>query len=425
MRGHADAATLAAFREELLSHRKAAQVSAHLAACPRCAALDAQLAEVTVLLTHAAAPPMPDTVTARIEVALAAEAAARGPAPVTDPIAAGHRRTGHGRPQRHARHRRAGRGPGRRQPPAGLGRPRLVQARAARRHGRRRGRRHRGRRLHGRPVAVRKPRGARSHRLRRRSPGQQGEGRPAPHVHRWHPVGGREHGPRRRDGTGPGGQQRHQLPAGPARRPGQHPAQGPGPETHSGAHPGPTLATPNGYLAQFPDLQACAAHIAGAQHALPRGRSPLPRPPRRHHHPPRPPRRPPPSGSRRPRLHRHHLPRPSHRLPPRRAVNPGPRSTSRNHLPLSPSPAPVNPGTRSTSRNHLPLSPSPPFALRQRAAVNWQRRLAGCQFATVRPHLSPSAPTPALCPSAPTITRPPSPAPQPCRPRESPGPRIG
>lgn len=77
MRGHADAATLAAFREELLSHRRAAQVSAHLAACPRCAALEAQLAEVTTMLSRAAAPPMPDTVTARIEAALATEAATR------------------------------------------------------------------------------------------------------------------------------------------------------------------------------------------------------------------------------------------------------------------------------------------------------------------------------------------------------------
>ena len=77
MRGHADAATLAAFREELLSARKAAQVSAHLAACPRCAALEAQLAEVTTMLSRAAAPPMPGTVTARIEAALAAEAATR------------------------------------------------------------------------------------------------------------------------------------------------------------------------------------------------------------------------------------------------------------------------------------------------------------------------------------------------------------
>lgn len=77
MRGHADAETLAAFREDLLSRRKAGRVSAHLAACPRCAALDAQLAEVTALLTSTTAPPVPDTLTARIEAALAAEAAAR------------------------------------------------------------------------------------------------------------------------------------------------------------------------------------------------------------------------------------------------------------------------------------------------------------------------------------------------------------
>jgi len=77
VRGHADAETLAAFREDLLSRRKAGRVSAHLAACPRCAALDAQLAEVTALLTSTTAPPVPDTLTARIEAALAAEAAAR------------------------------------------------------------------------------------------------------------------------------------------------------------------------------------------------------------------------------------------------------------------------------------------------------------------------------------------------------------
>lgn len=77
MRGHADAETLAAFRAELLSRRKAARVSAHLAACPRCAALDVQLTGVTALLTRTAAPPMPDALTARIEAALAAEAAAR------------------------------------------------------------------------------------------------------------------------------------------------------------------------------------------------------------------------------------------------------------------------------------------------------------------------------------------------------------
>jgi anti-sigma factor RsiW len=85
VRGHADAATLAAFREELLSARKAAQVSAHLAACPRCAALEAQLAEVTTLLNRATAPPMPEALTARIQAALAAEAASRTPATTSAP----------------------------------------------------------------------------------------------------------------------------------------------------------------------------------------------------------------------------------------------------------------------------------------------------------------------------------------------------
>jgi len=97
VRGHADAATLAAFREELLSARKAAQVSAHLAACPRCAALEAQLAEVTTLLNRATAPPMPEALTARIQAALAAEAAARTPAtaPAPAPVPAMSGAAGH------------------------------------------------------------------------------------------------------------------------------------------------------------------------------------------------------------------------------------------------------------------------------------------------------------------------------------------
>jgi anti-sigma factor RsiW len=78
--GHADAETLAAFREELLSRRKAGRVSAHLAVCPRCAALDAHLAEVTAMLASSTAPPMPDALTARIEAALATEAATRSAA---------------------------------------------------------------------------------------------------------------------------------------------------------------------------------------------------------------------------------------------------------------------------------------------------------------------------------------------------------
>jgi hypothetical protein len=77
VRGHIDPETLAAFREELLPRRKAGRVAAHLAECPRCAGLDAQLAGLPTLLAHTPAPPMPDALTARIEAALAAEAATR------------------------------------------------------------------------------------------------------------------------------------------------------------------------------------------------------------------------------------------------------------------------------------------------------------------------------------------------------------
>ena len=77
MRGHVDSETLAAFREELLPRRKAGQVAAHLSHCEQCAGLDAQLADLPGLLARTSAPPMPDALTARIEAALSAEAAAR------------------------------------------------------------------------------------------------------------------------------------------------------------------------------------------------------------------------------------------------------------------------------------------------------------------------------------------------------------
>jgi hypothetical protein len=120
LKGHADAETLAAFREELLSRRKAARVSAHLAACSRCAELDAQLTEVSALLTTSAAPPMPDALTARIEAAIAAEAAARSATAVDGGVAAadggvpvGAARAGAGPHDRAARPSRPAGGPGR------------------------------------------------------------------------------------------------------------------------------------------------------------------------------------------------------------------------------------------------------------------------------------------------------------------------
>jgi len=77
MRGHPDGETIAAFREDLLPARKAARVAAHLAECPRCAEVDAQLAAVTAALARTPTPPMPASLAARLDAALAAEAAAR------------------------------------------------------------------------------------------------------------------------------------------------------------------------------------------------------------------------------------------------------------------------------------------------------------------------------------------------------------
>jgi hypothetical protein len=82
---HVDAETMSAFREDLLPGRQAARVAAHLATCEQCTELDAQLASVSAFLASAPAPPMPPALAARIEAALAAEAAARS---ATDKIAA-------------------------------------------------------------------------------------------------------------------------------------------------------------------------------------------------------------------------------------------------------------------------------------------------------------------------------------------------
>src|SRR5262252_4590268 len=80
MRGHPDGETIAAFRDDLVPARKAARIAAHLAECPRCAEVDAQLAAVTAALARAPTPPMPASLTARLDAALAAEVAARSAA---------------------------------------------------------------------------------------------------------------------------------------------------------------------------------------------------------------------------------------------------------------------------------------------------------------------------------------------------------
>jgi hypothetical protein len=80
MRGHPDDETIAAFREDLLPARRTARIAAHLAECPRCAEVDAQLAAVTAALARTPTPPMPASLTARLNAALAAEVAARSAA---------------------------------------------------------------------------------------------------------------------------------------------------------------------------------------------------------------------------------------------------------------------------------------------------------------------------------------------------------
>jgi putative zinc finger protein len=89
VRGHIDADTLAAYREGLLSRRRAARVAAHLPGCPQCAATDAQLAGVTTILAASQAPPMPAGLAGRIEAALAAEAASRAAGEASRAAAAG------------------------------------------------------------------------------------------------------------------------------------------------------------------------------------------------------------------------------------------------------------------------------------------------------------------------------------------------
>jgi hypothetical protein len=103
MTRHIGAEDLARYRERDLASRKSARIRAHLAVCPRCAALDEELAGVTALLASAPAPVMPDQVTARIQAALRAEAArpvtaAAGARPeaLPPPAAAGqHRQSRH------------------------------------------------------------------------------------------------------------------------------------------------------------------------------------------------------------------------------------------------------------------------------------------------------------------------------------------
>jgi hypothetical protein len=80
MRGqmtHPDSEVLAEFRAGIITGRRGARISAHLAACDRCTGVCDQLAEVSALLAAVPASAMPDAVARRLESALAAEAGQR------------------------------------------------------------------------------------------------------------------------------------------------------------------------------------------------------------------------------------------------------------------------------------------------------------------------------------------------------------
>src|SRR5258708_35462998 len=78
MTRHVGAETLARFRQGDLSPRRNARIRAHLGGCARCSDLNEDLAGVTTLLAGAQPPPIPEHLAARIQTALATEAARRG-----------------------------------------------------------------------------------------------------------------------------------------------------------------------------------------------------------------------------------------------------------------------------------------------------------------------------------------------------------
>jgi hypothetical protein len=74
---HPDSDVLAEFCAGLVTGRRGARISAHLASCERCAGVCDQLTEVSVLLAAVPVPAVPDALAQRLEDVLAVEAAQR------------------------------------------------------------------------------------------------------------------------------------------------------------------------------------------------------------------------------------------------------------------------------------------------------------------------------------------------------------
>ena len=121
MTGHVSAESLAHYAEGLLRRGRAARIRAHLADCPECAAQQARLTEVTVLLREIPAAPLPPAVAARLDAALAAESARQAAQPT-------EAAQGNGVPQPAGAAQPGNGDPGRPRRPAGGGRWRWLQA---------------------------------------------------------------------------------------------------------------------------------------------------------------------------------------------------------------------------------------------------------------------------------------------------------
>lgn len=80
MIGHFNADDLASYRAGIVSESRAARISAHLSGCPQCADVHSGLDDLSQMLASIPAPPMPETLTARVHAAISHEAAQRGAA---------------------------------------------------------------------------------------------------------------------------------------------------------------------------------------------------------------------------------------------------------------------------------------------------------------------------------------------------------
>lgn len=77
MSRHASLDDLASFIEGVLKRRKSGRIASHLAGCPLCTGHVQDLQQVPVMLANAAYPPIPDALSGRIEMAIAAESVTR------------------------------------------------------------------------------------------------------------------------------------------------------------------------------------------------------------------------------------------------------------------------------------------------------------------------------------------------------------